>query len=73
MERRVKEHKLGVRPGFTKKYAVNRLVFFEETSDIEEAIAREKQLKGWLRRRKIGLIETFNPEWKDLSEDWGVG
>ena len=72
LERRVSEHKFGVRPGFTKKYAVNRLVFFEETSDIEAAIAREKQLKGWLRRRKVELIEASNLGWKDLSEDWGI-
>lgn len=68
--RRVYEHKQKLISGFTKKYNMTRLVYFEETSDVLSAIAREKQLKGWLRRKKIALIEKINPGWKDLSEDW---
>jgi putative endonuclease len=64
--RRVYEHKQGLVEGFTKKYNVNRLVFFEETNDVESAITREKQMKKWMRQWKIELIEKMNPEWKDL-------
>jgi putative endonuclease len=70
LERRVYEHKQGLVPGFTKKYNIIRLVFFEETPDVEVAIMREKQIKGWLRRKKIRLIESVNPEWEDLSDSW---
>ena len=56
--------------GFTKKYNINRLVYFESTNDVTVAIAREKQRKGMLRSKKIELIKTMNPEFKDLSEDW---
>jgi putative endonuclease len=69
LERRVFEHKNNVTEGFSKKYNINKLVFFETTNDIKSAIAREKQIKGWLRIKKIRLIETANPEWKDLSDD----
>jgi putative endonuclease len=68
--RRVLEGKRKMIPGFTSRYNINRLVHFEETMDIESAIAREKQLKSWLRKKKIDLIESTNPDWKDLSEDW---
>ncbi len=68
--RRVYEHKNKMVEGFTKKYNINRLVYFEETSDVQSAITREKQIKGWLRSKKIALIESKNPEWKDLSEGW---
>lgn len=54
--------------GFTKKYNITKLVYYEETDDVQAAIEREKQIKGWLRRKKIALIESINPEWKDLSE-----
>ena len=57
-------------PGFTSKYNVNWLVYYEATSDILAAIAREKQIKGWTRAKKIALIESFNPQWKDLSLEW---
>ena len=67
---RVTEHKTGAVPGFTSKYRVNRLVYFEETGQVEEAIAREKQIKGWLRSKKLTLIESFNPGWNDLSDGW---
>jgi putative endonuclease len=56
--------------GFTKKYNLTNLVYFEETGDILSAITREKQIKGWLRKKKIVLIESVNPEWGDLSEGW---
>ena len=56
--------------GFTKKYSVTRLVYYEETTDIIEAISREKQIKTWRRSRKIDLIKLMNPEWNDLSEEW---
>ena len=68
--RRVYEHKQKLIPGFTQKYNINRLVYYQETSDIREAIAREKQIKGWLRAKKIALIESANPQWRDLSADW---
>ena len=64
--RRVKEHKKGKADSFTKKYFVHRLVYFEETSDVEIAINREKQLKKWNRTWKIELIEKENPNWEDL-------
>ena len=67
LERRVVEHAQELVPGFTAKYHVKRLVYFEEFGDIDLAIAREKQLKGWRRERKIRLIESSNPGWKDLS------
>jgi putative endonuclease len=68
--RRVSEHKSKEIPGFTQKYNITRLVYFEKTDDIRIAIAREKQIKGWLRAKKIALIESINPNWEDLSEDW---
>jgi putative endonuclease len=70
LERRVYEHKHKLLPGFTSKYNITKLVFFEAGDDISVAIAREKQIKGWLRAKKITLIESMNLEWKDLSEDW---
>ncbi len=70
MERRVYEHKNNLIEGFTKKYNVHQLVYFEETNDINVALRREKQLKKWNRKWKLELIEKVNPEWKDLSEDF---
>jgi putative endonuclease len=70
LRRRVHEHKHHVVEGFTAKYRVERLVFFEGTDDIRVAIAREKQLKGWNREKKVALIETTNPSWADLAADW---
>jgi len=67
LERRVYEHKQKLIPGFTTKYNISRLVFFEATQDIRAAIEREKQIKGWLRSKKIALIESVNPQWEDLS------
>jgi putative endonuclease len=68
--RRVYEHKNKLIGGFTKKYNITKLVWYEVTSEVASAIAREKQIKGWLRKKKIALIESVNPEWKDLSEEW---
>ena len=70
LRRRVQEHTDGDTEGFTKKYSVKSLVYFEETSSIEAAIAREKQLKHWNRAWKIELIERENPGWRNLSADW---
>ncbi len=66
LERRIHEHRNGLIEGFTKKYNVHMLVHYEETSDIESAIARAKQLKNWHRHWKINWIEKHNSEWKDL-------
>ena len=70
LSRRVYEHKLKLVPGFTAKYNITKLVYYETTTDIYSAIAREKQIKGWLRVKKINLIESSNPEWLELSMDW---
>lgn len=71
LARRVLEHRSGNMKGsFTNKYKVNTLVYFESTSDIDIAIAREKQIKGWIRSRKVKLINTLNPGWRDLSRDF---
>jgi len=72
LERRVYEHKNKLVPGFTARYKINMLVYFEETPDVLSAIAREKQIKGWLRSKKSSLIETVNPQWIDLSAEWFV-
>jgi putative endonuclease len=68
--RRIYEHKSGLIEGFTKKYSIDKLVYFESTSDVNAAILREKRLKKWKRKWKIELIEKSNPEWRDLSEDF---
>ena len=70
LERRVFEHKNKMIKGFTKKYNLNQLVYYEETNDINVAISREKEIKGWVRKKKIQLIESVNPKWLDLSEEW---
>ncbi len=66
--KRVYEHKNKLADGFTQKYNVNKLVYYEIFGDIMSAIEREKQIKGWVRKKKIALIEKENPEWKDLYE-----
>ncbi|MDQ3707420.1 MAG: GIY-YIG nuclease family protein [Chloroflexota bacterium] len=71
-ERRVYEHKNKLFDGFTSRYGLTELVYFAETDDIREAIACEKQIKGWVRARKVALIEEDNPLWVDLSADWFV-
>ncbi len=68
--RRVGEHRSKTTPGFTRRYNVTRLVYFEDTAEVEAAIAREKQLKGWRRSKKVALIESVNPTWRDLAADW---
>ena len=67
---RVRQHKTGSGPGFTAKYKLDRLVYFERFEDIRNAIEREKQIKGWLRSKKITLIVSVNPAWRDLSQEW---
>jgi putative endonuclease len=69
LERRVFEHKRKLVPGFTSKYNLNRLVHYEAFGDIRAAIRREKQIKGWLRAKKVALIVARNPTWQDLSQD----
>jgi putative endonuclease len=59
-----------VTEGFTSKYNVDRLVYMETFGDVRDAIAREKQIKSWRRSKKIALIKSMNPKWRDLSEDW---
>ena len=72
LERRLYEHKHQLLDGFTKHYNVHKLVYFEQASDVRAAIAREKQLKGWSRKKKNALISGMNPAWRDLSDDWNV-
>ena len=68
--RRAWEHSESRVPGFTTRYRTKELVYVELFGDIRAAIAREKQIKGWLRKRKIALIESLNPQWKDLRVEW---
>ena len=67
LERRLYEHKNHLIPGFTDRYNVERLVYYECTKDVRTAIEREKELKGWTRKRKEALIDSLNPQWEDLS------
>jgi putative endonuclease len=67
LERRIAEHRSGLVAGFTRQYNVTRLVHSEEFGEVEDAIAREKQIKGWRRSRKLALIEGSNPRWEDLA------
>ncbi|MBN2733163.1 MAG: GIY-YIG nuclease family protein [Balneolaceae bacterium] len=68
LARRVEEHKSDRKNGFTGRYNIHRLIYYEEFQDVQKAIAREKELKGWRREKKIELIEKVNPEWKDLAK-----
>ena len=70
LERRLYEHKNGLYKGFTKKYNIKKLVYYEWYNDIKEAISREKEIKGWKRYKKNLLVESNNPDWKDISENW---
>jgi putative endonuclease len=70
LDGRVWEHKQGILEGFTKKYKINQLVFYEDYPDIVQAITREKQLKGWTRAKKIALILEQNPGWEDRRLSW---
>jgi len=69
LERRIYEHKNKIVEGFTAKYNVNKLVYFDYTSDVSSAIAREKEIKGWTRQKKNELIQSINPKWDDLSNE----
>ena len=70
IKKRVYEHKNKLVEGFTKKYRITQLVYVETFQDVHFAIAREKAIKGWLRKKKIELISAANPNWTDLSESW---
>jgi putative endonuclease len=70
LENRMWQHKTGVFEGFSKRYGLTRLVYYEDYRDVKKAIAREKELKGWLRAKKVDLILKENPLWRDLAEDW---
>ena len=70
LPKRLYEHRNGLADGFTKKYNVHKLVYFEQTNDVYAAISREKQLKNWSRVKKNTLISHQNPTWRDLSQDW---
>ena len=70
LAKRVYEHKSGAVPGFTKRYKVNRLVYYEVTENAMSAFEREKAIKGGARKRKLELINSMNPEWRDLYEDF---
>ena len=69
LARRISEHREGLIPGFTSRYRIHRLVYFERYKNVRRAIAREKQIKGWLRAKKVALIEERNPTWDDLAAD----
>jgi putative endonuclease len=70
LEGRIYQHKFKHGSKFTSKYRINQLVYYESFTSVYDAIAREKQIKGWLRAKKIALIESMNPNWEDLSADW---
>jgi putative endonuclease len=70
LQRRVYEHKHKLVPGFTSKYNITRLVYYEVANDVEAAIRREKRIKGMMRAKKIALIRSLNPRWRDLSAAW---
>ena len=70
IRRRVRQHKDKLVPGFTRKYNIDRLLYYECFTDVYAAIAREKRIKGWVRRKKLDLIASVNPLWADLSEGW---
>ncbi len=71
IEKRARQHKNHTFEGFTSTYNINRLVWYQRSRFIQDAIAREKQIKNWRREKKIFLIELMNPTWQDLSEEWG--
>ncbi|MDD4422829.1 MAG: GIY-YIG nuclease family protein [Eubacteriales bacterium] len=70
LERRLWEHRNNTATGFAEKYKAHKLVYYDITPDIKSAISREKEIKGWRREKKCNLINTMNPTWKDLSNDW---
>ncbi len=70
LKRRVYQHKHKLIEGFTEKYNVTRLAYYEETQDVQTAIAHEKEIKRWRRSKKLELIKSLNPKWQDLSDGW---
>ena len=70
LERRIYEHRTKSVKGFTEKYNVSKLVYFEETNDVNSALEREKEIKKWRREKKDNLVNTVNPNWRDLSDDF---
>jgi len=70
LKRRLHEHRNKQVPGYTRQYNIARLVYFESTPNVNAAIVREKQIKGWTRAKKLALVETQNPRWADYSEGW---
>ena len=70
LKKRVYEHKNHLIPGFTDRYDINKLLYFETIGDATSSIKREKQIKAWRRGKKVKLIDSINPQWNDLSEDW---
>ena len=70
LKRRLYEHRNHLADGFTKKYNVHKLVYYEYTNDVRSALEREKQLKGWTRAKKNALVAKANPTWTDLSKEW---
>jgi len=70
LERRLQEHRTKAVDGFTSRYNINRLVWYEATTSAIDAVAREREIKGWRREKKVKLIESENPGWVDLAKDW---
>jgi putative endonuclease len=70
LERRVREHKIQAKRGFTKKYVMTQLVWYDDFYEIDQALLAEKRIKGWTRAKKLALIERTNPLWLDLAEHW---
>jgi len=70
LRKRVHQHKTKAADSFTKRYNITRLVYYEVFNIASDAIRAEKKIKGWLRKKKLGLIESKNPQWKDLAENW---
>ena len=68
--RRIQEHRQGRVEGFTAKYRITRLIYAEPYAEARNAVARERQLKGWSRAKKLALVEASNPDWRDLGDDW---
>ena len=70
LRRRTWQHRVGAVEGFTRRYRVHHLVYFDTTTDVTSALAREKQIKSWTRAKRVRLIELHNPEWRDLAAAW---
>ncbi|MCA9876377.1 MAG: GIY-YIG nuclease family protein [Thermomicrobiales bacterium] len=70
LPRRIQEHRMGAVPGFTEQYKITRLIYAEPYADVRDARARERQLKGWTRAKKLALVQASNPDLRDLGDDW---